>query len=495
LHDAGYVPGYRPNQSLGLSPYAPRTAGLPGGMTAGYAAPGPFKDWTFRWTGFFTASLQTSINERVAPAPGQSTTVFHSPPQTIDAYGTFPGTSTMPGEYALMNFVYGNRYVSATVSLTTWNPDDASTYYQIGSQQFINNFYLTYSPPPVAGIRIHALAGYFYNNYGSVGQYGLGMYTNAIVGGVRGIGEDLVAEYDLADDLTVTAEDGLMENRDGMAPISITPSGQNGVGPIVWPSSWVHHLHLGFDLRGPITVRGRLHYMTNWQQDDRVQVAFDDQQTRQIDEAYVKDGTIRIYGADTSFSSPLLGYLGAAVSYTQTDYAYPVTGIITFGGDGASLTNNWFGQSTGGTGRLVAAALNYSASLGRILSYPVPFGDGPDLALNAGFVFAESWSDFGPFDARARYKGGVDLLYTFLPFVGAGIRGDVVVPNSHDALETFYVLAPRLVFKSGWNSRDTVSLIFGKWFYGRDTHPEASSIISGDRLDDKLLAINAQIYW
>src|SRR5215472_9093938 len=160
----------------------------------------------------------------------------------------------MPGQWAQMNFVYGNRYVSANLSLTTWNPTDASTYYQIGSQQFINNIYLQYTAPPIAGIRVHALAGYFYNNYGGIGQYGLGMYTNPLVGAVRGVG----------DTITLTLDDGIMGNRNGMGPIGITPTGQNGQGPIVWPSSWVHHLHAGFERRGTITVRARLHYLTNW---------------------------------------------------------------------------------------------------------------------------------------------------------------------------------------------------------------------------------------
>jgi hypothetical protein len=496
LRNAGYIPGYRLDPSLGMSPYSPRAAGSPGGVTPGYGAPVPSNDWTFRWTGFFTATLQTSENQRVAPAPGQSTTVFHVPPQTIDEYGSFVGTSTMPGEWAQMNFIYANRYVSANVSLTTWNPTDASTYYQIGSEQFINNFYLSYKLPSIAGVRPHALVGYFYNIYGAVGQYGLGMYTNAIVGGVRGVGEDLVAEYDLGRSITLTAEDGIMGNRNGMGPIDIVPSGQNGQGPIIWPSAWIHHAHLGVEARGDLTLRARLHYITNWEQDDRVQTAVADPQIRQIDTAYVKDGTIRTYGAEAAIISPILGYLGAAASYTRGDNAYPVKGAITFGGDGASLTNRWWGQNTGGTGQLVAAGINYSASVGRIVSYPVPFGsDGPDLAINTGFVVAESWSDFQPFDGRVRCKGGLDLLYTFLPFMGAGFRADAVVPNSHDSEETFYVIAPRLVFKSDWSSRDTVTLLYGRWFYGPHSHPEASSIVTGDRLDDQLFAINAQIFW
>jgi hypothetical protein len=470
-------------------------------MTPGYGAPVPSNEWTFRWTGFFTASLQTSMNQRPDPAAGQSSTVWHVPPQTVDEYGSFIGTSTMPGEWTQLNFIYGNRYVSANVSLTTWNPTDASTFYQLGSQQFINNAYLQYTAPPLFGaIRFHAMAGYFASQYGALGQYGLGMYTNPLVGLVRGVGEDMVAEYDIGDKITVSAEDGFMGNRNGMGAINIVPTGQNGQGPIVWPSSWIHHFHLGIEKRGDLTVRARLSYLTNWAQDDRIQVAADNPQTRQIDESYVRDGQIQTYGAELTLAQPILGYFGAAASYTRGSYAYPLKGLATFGGEGDSLTNRWWGQATTGTGQLVAAGVNYGASLGRIVSYPVPFNsDGPDLALNVGFIFADSWSGFQPFDGRMRYKAGADLLYSFLPWVSVGIRGDVVVPNSHDPEETFYVLAPRLVFKSDWTSRDTVSLIYGKWFYGPHTHPEASSIIDssaeGNRLDDQLFAVNVQIWW
>jgi hypothetical protein len=497
LPEAGYIPGYRLDHNVGMSPYSPRVAGLPGGMTPSYGVPNPTKDWTFRWTGFFTSSLQTSENQRPQPAPGQSTTTFHVPPVTVDEYGSFVGTSTVPGQWVQLGFVYGNRYVSANLSLTTWNPTDPSTFYQIGSQQFINNFYLQYNVPPLSSrLRLHAMAGYFSNTYGSLGQYGLGMYTNALVGMVRGVGEGLVAEYDLSDKVTVNAEDGIMGNRNGMGQIQVIPTGQNGQGPIIFPAAWIHHFHLGIESRGDLTVRGRLSYLTNWTQDNRIQVALDNPQTRAIDESYVKDGHIETYGAEVTVASPILGYFGAAASYTRADNAYPVRGLVTFGGEGDSLTNRWWGQPTMGTGKLVAAGVNYGASIGRIVSYPVPFNtDGPDLAVNVGLIFAESWSNYAAYDSRARYKGGVDLLYTFLPYMAAGLRADVVVPSSHDSDETFYVVSPRLVFKSNWNSRDTVTLSYGKWFYGAHTHPEASLIVRSDRLDDQLFALNVQIWW
>jgi len=91
LRNAGYVPRYRLDPNLGMSPYSPRTPGFRGGVTPGYGAPGPSTDWTFRWTGFFTASLQTSENHRVDRARGQSKTVLHVPPQTIDEYASLCG--------------------------------------------------------------------------------------------------------------------------------------------------------------------------------------------------------------------------------------------------------------------------------------------------------------------------------------------------------------------------------------------------------------------
>ncbi len=496
LPNAGYIPGYRADRTLGMSPNAPRVGSLPGGMTPGYAAPMPADEWTFRWSGFFSASLQFSENQRVMTSAGESKTVFHVPPQTMDEYGSFVGTSTMPGQWAQMSFVYGNRSVSANLSLTTWNLADPSTFYQIGSQQFINNAYLSFNLPAVAGVRLRALAGYFYAGYGSIGQYGSGMYTNAIVGGVRGVGEDVIAEYDLSDTLTLALEDGVMGTRNGMAPIAIIPTGQNGVGSVPWPAAWIHHAHFGFEKRGDITARARLHFIDNWAQDDRVQLPLDNPATRQINESIVKDGRIRTYGLDASIASPVWGYLAAAVSYVQAESSYPIKGTNTFGGDGESLTNRWFGVPSGGTGQLLVAGVNYSASLGRMVSYPVPFtAEGPDLTINAGFEIAKTWTTFGPFDGRVRHKYGADLLYTFLPFMGVGLRVDRVVPSSYDSEETFHVIASRLVFKTDWTSRETITLLYAKWFYGSHSHPEGSLVMPGDRLDDQLFALNAQIWW
>ena len=245
LTNPGYVPGYRRQSSLSLSPYAPRVAALPGGLTPAYGAPSPPSDWTFQFSGFLSASLQFSTNKRVVSADGQSTTVFHAPPQTIDEYASFVGTSTMPGQWAQIAFVYGTPKVSANVSLTTWNPTDPSTFYQIGSQQFISNAFLAFNPFPIGPLNFRASFGYFYESYGNLGQYGPGMYTNSLVAGARGVGEKLSLGYDLSDSVTLAFEDGFMATRNGSGNIDVIQTGQNGSGSTSWPAAWVHHAHLG----------------------------------------------------------------------------------------------------------------------------------------------------------------------------------------------------------------------------------------------------------
>jgi hypothetical protein len=95
----------------------------------------------------------------------------------------------------------------------------------------------------------------------------------------------------------------------------------------------------------------------------------------------------------------------------------------------------------------------------------------------------------------------LDVLYKFLPWLGAGIRGDRVVPTSKDSGETFHVIAPRLMFKSDWQSRETITLIYAKWFYGPRSHPEGSSSTAGQpgeflgKIDDQLIALNVNIWW
>ena len=525
LPNAGYVPGYRSYQGLSLGPAVPRVGGLPGGITAGYGAPSPLSQWSFRWSGFLNDSFQSSIGRRMTTGPDQTTTVFHIPPMTVDEYASFLGTGTMPGQWVALNMAYGNPIVSANLSINTWNPTEPTTYYQIGSQNFINDAYLRFDIPAIGDLKARALVGYFYTTYGAIAQYGLGMYTNPLVALVRGVGENVAGEYQLTPTVRLLLEEGFMGNRNGKAPDGIIADAGNGGANPSYPAAWVAHVHVGLVREGTPTIKAQLHLLTNWAQDDWVQCqnastlapvgteCFDNPTTHEIDESYVPNSHLTVVGFDGSVNSTTRGYLGFGASYVTGTSAYPLRGMATFGGEGQPLTDRWWGTEGGGTGSLYVAGLNYTVSLGRLMSAPQPFrSDGPDLLLNAGAEIAYSTdnaqsvggattpgllpTDIDLYNHRVRYKLGIDALYTYWSWMAAGVRVDRVAPTSKDSEQTFYVVAPRLVFRTNWVTREAITLIYAKWFYGPNTHPDASSLVAPDgRLDDQLIALNVNMWW
>jgi hypothetical protein len=538
LHNAGYLPGYRTFQGFSQAPSAPRVGSLPGNITPSYGAPMPPSQWTFKFSGFLNDSFQSSIGHRMVTGADQTSVVFHIPPQTVDEYASFLGTNTMPGQWVQINISYGTPTVAANLTLSTWNPSDPTTYYQIGSQNFIQNAFLAYTPPPMGDWQLKALAGYFYTNYGALAQYGLGMYTNAIIALVRGVGYDLVAEHRLSPTLSLVLDQGFLGNRNGHVPDETIPDAGNGNANPMFPASWVAHVHAGLVSTGTTTVKVNGHFLVNWAQDDQTQCqsasillpagdttdqCFDNPTYRQFNSAAPPNGHIYVTGLDATIVNPVWGYLGVAGSYTEGRDAALLRGLTTFGGEGPWLVDRWWGWDTGGSGSLYAGGLNWSGSVRHIISRGGPVRtDAPDLQLNVGAIVAYGISSNsmvvsgaqplgstltmpGPialpstqaqYDHRLRYKFGVDGLYTLAPWLAFGLRVDRVVPTTKDAEQNFWVLAPRIVFKTNWMAREALTLMYGKWFYGPNTHPEAGSIVAPDgRLDDQLIALNVNVWW
>jgi hypothetical protein len=458
-----------------------------------------------------SATAQASINERPAPGPGQSRTVFHVPPQTTDEYQSFVGTATMPGQWIAMNMRYGNRDVSANVTLSTWNPSQPTTFHQLGSQNFIQNAFLAYNLPALGKVTLRARVGYFYDYHGNLGQYGNGVYQMPMVGGARGVGESITGELSLGPKWTLTFEEGIMGDRSGRPPAGNVPANPSYSLNPVYPASYVAHAHLGLIRRGEYTLRINVHLLHNWAQDDRpqsncfvtsmtngVQLCrpnVDNMVTRGVGEAYIPDGRITVFGADATINHAVYGLLGVGGSHIDANNAFMLRGLLTFGGEGQHLGERWLGLDTAATGTVDAVAINYTGSVARILAGNKPFdANGPNLLVDAGAVFAVSHTANPAFDDRKRYKFALSGLYSFLPWLSAGLRFDHVVPTSKDSSETFDVLAARLVFKTDWQSRESITLLYAKWFYGAHTHPEFS-VLQRPWLDDQLIALNVNLWW
>lgn len=503
LLNPGYVPGYKPYSGLGMSPYSPRVGGMPGGTTSSFGAQTPSsEDPLFTYSGYMSASLQVSTNTREDPQPGQKKLTLHTPPIIIDEYNSWTSTNSLPGNWINMQFNYQLGMVRAIASINTYNPTRPTAFWQIGSQWYLNNMFLRFSPPPFWGLRVSADVGFFGNNYGALGQYGGGFYTHTVIGGTQGVGEQVNVQYDLNDSLTLVFEHGIMGNRNGKQPNDLVAN-TGSLGDPAWPAAFTHHAHLGLVKRGDTQMQATVHYVTTWAQDDRVQLPCSDDYvpcdlvtTREVDEDYVRDGRLTIFGADFKMISSVWGVLGLGVAYIDGTYAFPLKGFTTFGGDGERLTNSWWGLSTGGTGTLTLGAISYSFSLADFLLYPEPFpGNAPDILFTLGFDIGRTTSAEDEFDGRVRHKYGIDALYTFLPWAGAGLRLDHVVPSSKDSDQTFNVLNARLVFKTDWNSRENISLSYVKWFFGDNSHLDGLSTRAVERIDDQMFTLNFNMYW
>jgi len=504
MEEAGYLPGYRQYSGLGMSPYTPLVPGLPGGFTPGFAAPMPQQDWTFTFSGFMSASLEVSIAEREDPQPGQAKTVLHTLPVIIDEYNSFTSTNARPGNWVNLNFSYGNDVVTSSISINTYNPSGPTNFWQIGSQYFINNMFLHFRVPELEGFRIGWTVGYFTNNYGALGQYGGGLYTHAITGGPQGVGETVVVERDLGGGVTAVFEDGLMGNAGGKAPNEIVQGGGDEGDP-EWASSLTHHAHIGFIKAGATTLQAQVHYMNTWSQDDRLQrnpelnpneTPADLPTTREVNEAHVQDGRLTVLGFDAKMISQSYGVLGVGMAYIDGKYSFPLRGVTTFGGEPERLTNSWWGVSTGGTGTLLLGGISYTFSIARFLLSPEPFsGRAPDIVVTAGFDFGRTTSAEPTYNGRVRYKGGMDALYTVLPWLGFGLRVDGVVPSSKVPEQTYYVLAPRILLKTDWGSRENITLGYVKWFFGSESHLDGLSQRASEEIDDSMFTLNFNMWF
>src|SRR5690606_42078858 len=123
----------------GGPPHRPWVGTMSGTLNQPFGMRMSGREWPCNGVGSVLASLAYSIDSRDVPAEGQSQTVFHTPPQTVDDWRAFTSTNSIPGNWVGMKFAYGTDKVTAHVSIDTWNPTRPTTFYQLGSQAFLND--------------------------------------------------------------------------------------------------------------------------------------------------------------------------------------------------------------------------------------------------------------------------------------------------------------------------------------------------------------------
>jgi hypothetical protein len=287
------------------------------------------------------------------------------------------------------------------------------------------------------------------------------MYGTPVVGGIFGLGELIGLERDYGD-LTLRIEEGLGVNGHGS-------TGQQG-------TTMTAHSHLMGSYKNE-TIKGGIHYMVAWTQDERIAPRD-------------PDGSIKIIGADVRFNGGIYGELFVGGSYVKLTHAQHVDGSIqvVHVSGGQAFMDNFLGEDTTketgndhATGSLRNVSVQYDYSFGALARYPENFwGDGPDLKITLFGLFTQVGSFDPQWDHVKKLKFGTQIMYSPLSWFAGGVRVDRVIPNldtdpnvdpaGDDRIrstgQNFTVVSPKITLRSQFAAHETVSFQYSHYFYG-----------------------------
>jgi hypothetical protein len=272
----------------------------------------------------------------------------------------------------------------------------------------------------------------------------------------------------------------------GRMPTAFGPEGWNDFGDSNVGSSFVGHFHGGLSLSG--VFQAGLHYATAWSQDDQ-------------NRSYVlQKGHINVLGADARLTWGRYGHLYAGVAHTQAKNASVVSGIIDVlnarGGKG--LVDEYLGAQSGGNGGLTTFGLQYDLSVARAMFGDRYHGHNPDVLFSLFALGTKVKSDDPVNDGVLKLKGGAEVTYTAASWFGVSGRFDHVRLDNELNRRAFTGYTGRLLFHTGWQSRDEFALSYTHFVYGREVYVESGSPPKDDpslNPDADALSLSATFWW
>ncbi len=475
----------RARPAFGLDPASPQVAALPGGLTPAFGEPSSSEgEWRFDFHGFFTGPLTIGLNERQERRPGQSRTVLHTPPQVPDDLDTFAHTGTIPLTYAQLNFSEGNSIITAHLTLLARQANTSAGFLEPAAQLGINDVFVALTPRLLPRLRTEIFVGAFTSRYGTSGEYDEGRYGTPLIARVHGVGERIAVKLSLGD-FVVMAEQGF-HGQSNTATASLTPDVWNDFADINAGATFVSHLHLGLAFRRLATVG--VHYLRAFSQDDRGVGGL------------APEGSLDIAAADARLNLGRFGHLYLAYAYDDARYVGTLSRIIsvlnTRGGQG--LIANYLGGQ--GNGTLHTVGGQYDLSIGRLVSYPVPFrGDGPDLFVSLFGMYTKVFAE-DPRYRRAMWKLGAEGTYSLLSWLAVSCRYDQVHPDAGDRAYSFAVLSPKIILRTDWLATNQIVLQYARWFTGYLTYvpvgdPPVQVNDAAHPPDTDTFTLSASMWW
>ncbi|HEX2674524.1 MAG TPA: hypothetical protein VHM25_26795, partial [Polyangiaceae bacterium] len=450
--------------------------------------------------------------------PGQSTTTFHSPIIPDDQYLSWQSSPHNKTDWAELFLSYGNAFAKGTVSIQGYNFAEAA-YSNPVTQFGIAQGYVDLTPDMgYENMRLALRVGAFSNKYGSAGKYDAGEYDTYMFGRVHNAGEALHVDFDLDENNSFWAEQGVGFRKPD-------PNQYNNSR-----FTMLHHEHIGFKHTEAMQFTAHYLSSWTQEEarsaDSGVDVngsggsvaPYTIPRSAATSIAGVPDGKMWVAGVDARFDLAAFGYFYAAYSHVGLDNALTVGRAIEVihasgGGEfGLGVVDNYLGPScvstqygsdpslhgkayyprptapaadgsyalsdfdgarkcSMGNGKVDTLLAQYEFSLTNFLQQSQGgqkfWGDGQDLYLKLYGMYNKVHSDYAPNDGITKLKFGADLSGSILPWLSAGVRFDRLQPNNKVPEQSFAILSPRLVFKSNWNTHETITLQYSRYMYNQ----------------------------
>jgi hypothetical protein len=477
---------------LGLDPGEPQvrspTPALPFGVQ-----PAQSREYVLDFHGYLLLPARLGLHEREMPQMGQSGLVLHSPPLMAQDLRDFEYTGVVPAPWLQLNFVYGNSTVSATAILAGTSASDAASFYNPVDQFGVNDAYLTLNLTKKVGFPLQLHVGAYTGRYGGMGAYDAGRYGTPLIARTNTIGETITAGYKVGE-LFVVFEQGL-GGQLGRPPTGLVPAGWNDFANVNVGATFVNHAHLGIAYRGE--ARLGLHYLTAWSQDDLTPGG------------NVPDGRITVIGADVTVNAERAGHLYIGAAHTQATNAQSVSGAIEImnARGGCELALHYLGGvdqncnlsgSTGINGSLNTIGGQYDLSLARAVFGKLYTGVSPDVLLSVFGVATKVSSEVPGYDGVMKMKGGAEATYTFMSWIGVSERVDHVRLHGGDSSQAFTSATSRLLFHTGWRSRDEIAIQYSYFVYGSNVpiktgYPPMIATMANP--DHHVLSLTGTFWW
>jgi hypothetical protein len=441
----------QPLPRLGMSPAQPLVRS-PAPSVAFGIAPATSKEMVLDFHGYLLLPANLGLHKQEDPYGGEPRTFLHSPPLIPNDLRQFQYTGVVPTPWIQLNFIYGNSTVAATAILAATEATDASGYYNPVGQLGVNDAFLSVNLEPRFHFPMELKVGAMTGRYGAMGTYDAGRYGTPLIARTNSIGEMAIAGFH-AGDLTFVFEEGL-GGQLAHPPIGLVSAGWNDFAYTNVGSSFVGHVHAGVSYADLVQLG--FHYLYAWTQDDQIQGG------------QIVNGHIGVAGAEAHVTAGRYGHLYLGGAYTKATRAAGVSGIIEVlnARGGPEIVNNYLGPNSSGNGSLSTFGAQYDLSLARLIFGSLFQGNSTDVIISLFGIGTKVSSNDSAFDGVLKLKGGAEVTYNALSWIGFGGRIDHVSQDDNDPEKSFTIISPRVVFHTGWQSRDEFMIQYSHFSYG-----------------------------